>query len=338
MTELRYDPDICKACPTVDCLVRCQYIDLDLAAARAEKDRLLAGENSRVLTECVTCYGCEEHCPNGNHPFYLIVERQEQRGVLPAPVPIVRQQLIMMGEKNDAPPRRVQAPVIDMCAFPMLTGSIRGPLYEGASVIAGNDLFCNVMWLHFAKNSVIRERLPRVIERIWERYLKDSGIDQIVCYHDECYATFTRVAPAFGIEVPFRTVHLFEFLVQRLDALADRVHPLGVKAAYQRPCSNRLIPETDRWVDEIFARIGVERAERRYDRDTPLCCGGVLYAHQRDGLGDDVQRRNLDDMQATGAPYCVFNCPACMLSLGEAVAERGLFPIFMSDLCQEAVK
>ena len=92
MYELRYDPRICQACPTVDCLVRCQYMDLDLAAARAEKDKLLAGEMNRVLTDCVTCYGCEEYCPSGNHPFYQIVERQEALGVLPAPVPITRQQ------------------------------------------------------------------------------------------------------------------------------------------------------------------------------------------------------------------------------------------------------
>ncbi len=338
MTELRFDPNLCRACATVDCLVRCQYLDLDLPGARIEKDLILDGRPSRVLTDCVTCYGCEEYCPHGNHPFYLIVERQEQLGIQPAPAPITRQQLIMMGDKNDAPPARVQAPVIHLCAFPMLAGGIAGPLYEDASVIAGNDIFCNVMWLHFARNSVIRERLPRVIARIWERYLRDSGVDEIVCYHDECYATFTRIAPAFGIEVPFRCVHLFEFLAGRLEALAGRVRPLKARAVYQRPCSNRLIPETDRWVDEIFARIGVERVARRYDRGTPLCCGGVLYAHQRDDLGDDVQRRNLDDMQAAGAAFCVFNCPACMLSLGEAAAERGLFPIFMSDLCREAVK
>ena len=338
MYELRYDPRICQSCPTVDCLVRCQYMDFDRAAARAEKDKLLAGEMSRVLTDCVTCYGCEEYCPSGNHPFYQIVERQEALGVLPAPVPITRQQLVMMGERGDAQPHPVQPPVIHMCAFPMLVGTIRGPLYEGASTIVGHDLFCNVMWLHFAKNSVIRERLPRVIERIWNFYLKESGIEEVVCYHDECYATFTQIAPAFGIDVPFRAVHLFEYLVKRLDALADRVHSLKARVAYQRPCSNRLVPHIDKQVDEIFGRIGVERVARRYDRDTPLCCGGVMYAHQRDELGDDVQRRNLDDMVAAGAQYCVFNCPACMLSLGEAVAARGIFPIFMSDLCQEAVK
>ncbi|MFO7714276.1 heterodisulfide reductase-related iron-sulfur binding cluster, partial [Desulfosarcina sp.] len=106
----------------------------------------------------------------------------------------------------------------------------------------------------------------------------------------------------------------------------------------QRPCSSRLIPETQHWVDEIFAKIGAERVERRYDRDNALCCGQVLRAHQREDTADEIQKRNLDDMKAAGAVYCVFNCPACMQTLAEAAAEKGIFPIHLSDLCQAALE
>ncbi len=81
----------------------------------------------------------------------------------------------------------------------------------------------------------------------------------MICYHDECYGTYTQLAPAFGIPVPFRPIHLFEYLIERLEALKDQIRPIGMKAAYQRPCSNRLIPETQPLVDEIFRRVGVER-------------------------------------------------------------------------------
>jgi Fe-S oxidoreductase len=120
--------------------------------------------------------------------------------------------------------------------------------------------------------------------------------------------------------------------------LKDRISPLNAKVAYQRPCSNRLIPETDHWLDAIFTKIGAERVDRAYDRETALCCGQVLRAHQREDLADDIQKRNLDDMKAAGAVFCAFNCPVCMLTLGEAAAEKGLFPIHVSDLCQEALK
>ena len=78
--------------------------------------------------------------------------------------------------------------------------------------MVGSDIFCNIMWLHFAKSSVIRQRLPLVIKNIWNHYLRPSGVDELICFHDECYGTYTHLAPAFGIEVPFKPVHLFEYL------------------------------------------------------------------------------------------------------------------------------
>jgi Fe-S oxidoreductase len=193
------------------------------------------------------------------------------------------------------------------------------------------------MWLHFGKNSVIRERLPKVIENIYSFYLKESGVDEIVHFHDECYGTYTQLAPAFGIEVPFKSVHLFEFLLHRLDELKPYIKPLGLKVAYQRPCSNRLSTHIEDLVDDIFLRIGVTRAEREYDRSNALCCGAVLRGMQRDDEADRVQKLNLDDMVKAGAQMAVFNCPFCLFTLGEAAAKRGMMPMLMSDLCRAAL-
>jgi Fe-S oxidoreductase len=335
--ELKYDPDICAQCETLDCLTRCQHMEFDLEQAREERRKILGGEESRVLTDCYTCYACEEYCPHGNHPFYLIVDRQEEKEVWPAPVPIIKQQVLMMAPRGKIEPLSVSEPVINMCYFPMLMDCVRGRLFEGASTIVGSDIFCNIMWLHFARNSVIRERVPAMIDNIWDYYLKDSGVEELICYHDECYATYTQLAPAFGMEVPFKPVHLFEFLVQRLDALKGDIRPLGMKAAYQRPCSNRLIPETQPLVDEIFQRIGVERVQREYDGENALCCGGVLRSQQREEEADDLVQRNIDDMKRAGAGVCVFNCPFCFFTMGETVAKQGMMPLLMSELCQFAL-
>jgi Fe-S oxidoreductase len=317
--------------------MKCQHIRLDLESAREERLKILEGQDSRVLKDCLTCYACEEYCPYGNHPFYQIVEQQEQREVWPVPVPLTKQQVAMMAPKGRAAPEKLTGPILDLCYFPMLTKAIRGKLFEGVSTVVGSDIFCNIMWLHFAKNSVIRERLPKVIDTLWNCYLKESSREEVICYHDECYGTYTHLAPAFGISVPFKPIHLFEYLVKRLEALKDQIRPIGMKAAYQRPCSNRLIPETQPLVDEIFKRVGVERAQRQYDGENALCCGGVLRAMQRDDQVEDIQKRNLDDMQASGASLCVFNCPFCFFTLGEAAANRGMMPILMSELCQYAL-
>jgi Fe-S oxidoreductase len=335
--ELQFDTKICEKCETFDCLVQCQYMNFDKESAKKERQAILHGEDSPVLIDCLTCYACEEYCPYGNHPFYQIVDLQEKKGIMPAPAPITQQQIIMMQPRGKIKSTEVKQPVVDMCAFPMLSGCIRGSLFQGASTISGIDIFCNIMWLHFAKNSVIRKRVPEIIDTIQDNFLKQNHIKEIICFHDECYGTFTQLAPAFGIDVPFTPIHLFDYLNKRLDELKANIRPIGEKIAYQRPCSNRLIPESDHWLDDIFRKIGVERVEREYDRRNALCCGGVPRAQQRDELADDIQKRNLDDMQNSGAKYCVFNCPFCMFTLGEEAAERGLMPILVSDLCQIAL-
>ncbi|OQX61441.1 MAG: hypothetical protein B5M56_08895 [Desulfococcus sp. 4484_241] len=337
-TTIAFDPALCAACDTVDCLMKCQHIFFsDIDEARQEKQKINEGRESRVLHECLTCYACQEYCPNGNNPFFLLVERQEQLGLLPAPRPIIAEQLKMMAPKGRIAKTAVSPPVVNMCAFPMLTGSIRGRLFEGASVISGTDIFCNIMWLHFAKNSVIRERVPMAIDNIMSFFLKDSNIDELVCFHDECYGAYTTLAKAYGIDVPFRPVHLFEYINRRLDDMADAIKPINQVIAYQRPCSNRLVPETDAVLDEIFKKIGAIRAPRKYDRQNALCCGGVPRAHQRDEYADELLEKNIQDMLDIKAVYCVFNCPFCMATMGQEVAERGLMPILVSDLVLAAL-
>lgn len=338
MNKIKFDPGICNECESVDCLIKCQYIDFkDIADAKTEKLKINSGEDSRVLHECLTCYACQEYCPSGNNPFYLLVERQEELGILPAPKPIIKEQLKMMAPRGKITNQKVKAPVVNMCAFPMLRGCVRGTLFAGASVISGTDLFCNIMWLHFAKNSTIRERVPKMIANIMSFHLADSGVDDMICFHDECYGTYTSVADAYGISVPFKPIHLFDYINQRLDELQDRIRPLNAKIAYQRPCSNRLIPETDIVLDQIFEKIGAERVPRKYDRGNALCCGGVPRAQQRDELADELVQKNIDDMLSVGATYCVFNCPFCMATLGQEVAQQGLMPMLVGDLVQTAL-
>lgn len=337
MITLHFDPQICWKCPTKDCLVRCRYQELDLDQARVEKEKILSGTFSQVLENCHTCYACEEYCPNSNHPFYQLVELQERLGILNVPRPLFKQQARMMGPRERIAQEKLTPPIIDMCLFPMLLDSIQGRLYEGVSIIHGSDIFCNIMWLHFANMSLIKERLPVMISNIWEYYLRPSEVDELICYHDECYGAFTHLAPAYGISVPFKPIHLFNFLTRRLVELKRFIKPLGAKVAYQRPCSNRLIPETGDLVDEIFYHLGAERPKRAYDRENSLCCGGVLRMQQKDDEADRILAENIKDMRKTGVDYCVFNCPMCLMTMGEEVAAAGIFPILMSDLCKVAL-
>ncbi|MGC9325895.1 MAG: heterodisulfide reductase-related iron-sulfur binding cluster [Desulfomonilia bacterium] len=337
MHELVFDPELCLRCESVDCIMKCQYIQMDLADAKKAHDSLVRGEKSSILFDCVTCYACEEYCPYHNHPFYHIVEQQEKLGVHPVPIPLEKSQVVMMGPRGKIQPKEVRRPVIDMCFFSVMKGGIRGSLFDGATTFGGSDIFCNLMFLHFARNSTIKERLPVMIDNIMNYYLKPSGIREIICYHDECYGTYTSWAPAFGIEVPFTPVHLFDYIYHRLLELKSDIKPLHVKVAYQRPCSNRLCPETDHFVDDIFELIGADRPRRTYEYENALCCGGVPEAAQRFELSEDLQRKNIEDMKASGAQFSVFNCPFCFWTLAGEVTKAGMIPVMMSDLCLMAL-
>ncbi len=333
MYQLKTDPDLCRRCETTDCLARCQYLNLDPEAAKREKMKMIEGLDSIVLHQCATCYGCEEYCKHRNHPFYLIVGLQEKRGIKPAPEDFIREQVKLFAPREEAKITEIDGTPLSMCLFPKLKDSrIAGSIFEGTSVLMGRNFFCNLVYLHYGMHSLILERVENTINNFARH-----NIDELVCFHDECYALYASYAPAFGLEVPFRPVHLFEFLHRRLLDNAGKIKKLGLKVAYQRPCSTRLTPEKDHYLDKIFALIGVERVKREYDGENPLCCGAVFRAQGRGDLADDVQARNIGDMVQSGAGACVFNCPMCYMTLSGAVAQKGIRPILISDLCRLAL-
>jgi len=309
-------------------------MNLDKGQAVAEMVRISEGKDSFVLQDCVTCYACEEYCKRGNHPFYLITERREQRGILTAPRAITRQ-WINIGEPRGKYRRgKIKEKTLSFGFMPELLELVQGKLFEDVlpSYVFGQEFFCNVVYIHFANTSIIKERLPQVLENF-----RKLGVKEVVCMHDECYGAFASLAPAYGMEVPFRPIHYFEYLYGRLHDLAKEVRPLHLKAAYQRPCSSRLSPDTHRFLRDILSLIGVELVERTYQDENALCCGDILGMSYGYELRHDVQTRNIDDMAEHGAEYCVFNCSACQNALAAKVAKRGIKPIHLIDLCRMAI-
>lgn len=333
MYALKFDENVCAACPTSDCLVKCQYMDVDRDTAHDEMMKIIKGEDSFVLHDCVTCYACEEYCKRGNHPFYLITERREEKGMLTASRAITNQWINMVEPQGKYRVGEVKEKALSYCFIGELRQAARGKLFDGirSSYIFGAEFFAQVVYLHFAKTSIIKERLPKVIEHI-----KELAIKQLICMHDECYGSFTSLAPAFGMEVPFEPIHYLEYLYDRLQELKSEIKPLNIKVAYQRPCSSRLSPAKYHFVGDILSLIGAELVEREYQGENALCCGEMIRVIDQFEVANDVQKRNVDDMVKSEAEYCVFNCPYCQMALSEKVSKRGIKPIHIIDLCRMA--
>jgi len=341
MYKLRFDENMCLGCSTQACLTKCQYIKIDRGNAQTEILKIARGEDSFVLHDCVTCYACEEYCPSGNHPFYLIAQQQELLNIPPVPGPLIKRAVnIGIPFRGKPEINEIHGPALDMGAFSHLIFLIQGKLFEGVPVISTDErkmfhYFCQLMYLHYGKSSVIKERLPGIINTI-----AGHKPTQLICFHDECYGTYASYCPAMGIEVPFEPVHFFEFLYNRLQELKNLIRPVNLKAAYQRPCSSRLSPDKHPFVDRIFDLIGAESVKREFINENALCCAGAIQGQRREGSrkrAAELQRKNVEDMKKAGADICVFNCPACFQTLGRKVADRGIKPVYMSDLCRFAI-
>ncbi len=320
----------CTVCG--ECLTWCPYIEIEAAEAGNEFQKLIDGESSRVVSECVSCMGCDEMCPEKANPFSLIIRRQEEQNE------VARfEQAKTRMEGSYKAPSEVQkgvegGPVIDICTvYPMTHWLFDGTLFEGATFLKGGDYYCGIGFYHIGLASPVEDKAASVVENVAK-----AGAEEVICYHDDCYTLFKVVAPELGLDVPFRPVSWPEFLYNRLRELEDQIQPIGKSVAYQRPCASRYTPEKDSYVDEIFNLVGVEKPSRSYEKIQSLCCGGGIVPRDWD-LANRIKHQNLADAHAAGADIMVTLCPMCYANLRKRAPEHDLAIMTLSDLCRAAL-
>jgi hypothetical protein len=326
-----WDETKCDRCG--DCFVECLYVDWDRAKAIAEISSLIETGRSEILSACVTCCACNEYCEKGANPWDLILRRQEETGcltILPRAPALFEMASAMPSSVVPGDPDK---PALSVCIMePLAADILEAKLFQGLTLLKGGDYFCKIGYLHLGQERPVREGAARVVEK-----LAAAGKEEIVCFHEDCYALLTAVAPAYGVEVPFRPVHLFEYLLDYLQKHSNDIRKLDLAVAYQKPCASRYSTGKDRILDEIFALIGVTRVERTYDRRHALCCGGPLIAR---GLKEEslrLGRTNVKDAQAHGAQYLAFLCPMCRQTLRLVCEQEKMPMIAVSDLCRMAL-
>ena len=103
----------------------------------------------------------------------------------------------------------VKDKALSCCYIPDLGALGSGEIFKdvASAGVFGAEFMCPAVHTHFARMSVIKERLPIVIENF-----RKLGVKEVICLHDECYGTFTSIASAYGMEVPFKPVYYMDFL------------------------------------------------------------------------------------------------------------------------------
>ena len=262
--------DRCDLCG--DCLVRCQYVDYDREEAVRQIRDLIKGGRAEILGKCITCCACNEYCPTGANPFDLINRLQEVNGSLPIP----EKMKAFMDAGATVPSGLIRGetsrPVLSLCVMerPLPDDAVGGSMFDGMTIAKGGDYFCYLGYVHIGMDSPLKEHARGFVDS-----LAGLGAGEVVFIHDDCYAMISKM-PEYGVDVPFKATHIIEYMRDFVRDHRERVTPLNMKIAYQRPCASRYSGEMEPVLDDLFRMIGVERVARKYDRESALCCGGMF--------------------------------------------------------------
>jgi hypothetical protein len=209
-------------------------------------------------------------------------------------------------------------------------GTFDSQLFKGMTIVRGGEYASLVGYVHMGGESLVEKYGQRVLDN-----LASLGKD-IVYIHNEGFILAHIKAKEYGFKVPFRYMHLFEYLRSYLRAHKKNITKLGKKVAYQANCATRWIPEYDAFLDEIFKLIGVKRPGRKYERLNAVCCTGPLIYVNRE-LAVDIQKKNFEDAIACGADAIITSCPLCHGVFRRPSVQFNLPNIFITDLCRIAL-
>jgi Fe-S oxidoreductase len=325
-----WNADKCNFCG--ECLTRCQYVNYDKEKAIHDIKALMKGERADIISSCVTCCACREYCPTGADPYDLVLRMQEKYNAFPVSPEGVAGFDMISSIPSEVIPGEADKPVLSLCAMErsIPPGAIEGQLFKGLTIAKGGDYFCLIGYVHVGKESPIEKNARKFIDNI------AALGKEVIFLHDDCYAMVHAKVKDYGIKVPFKYMHILEYLRNYLRDNRSKITPLGKKLAYQRPCASRYTPEKDVFVDEIFSLIGADRPHRKYERENALCCTGS-FARVYPQLGAEVQAKNIDDAIQCGADALITLCPVCDRVLRKPSAEHGLRKIYITHLCRMAL-
>ncbi len=127
-------------------------------------------------------------------------------------------------------------------------------------------------------------------------------------------------ANVLGRELPFRVLHISEFLAEGLESGRIRVKRLAGTVAFHDPCQVSRRGGATQAPRSVMSALGLELRETEDSGELSFCCGGgggVIANRRADGLRRKAFEIKLRQMDATGAAMSLTSCANCRQSFDD---------------------
>ncbi len=338
-----YDPERCELCGT--CLSQCPELHLTKDQAKEHVKRLHDGDlNSPVLKACVSCFACNQACPNGLNVHGLILSlwaRKRPGTSLPSHVRAAMPSQAEPGvwtslqrhftpeEKSfyqkleqDVSGKEVLYLGCNQILNPYIADS---PLLADLTPAAAPGICCGEPLFRIG----YMEAFERAAKK-WLHHWKERNPSRMIVYCPAGMNMFRYVYPAYlGEQVPIELKSMVDWLSERIEAgRIDIKTPVNLKVTIQDSCHVRVmgqdLPQKAR---RIIRAAGAEVIEPQGLFGTSLCCGFAGVAPRYSPLNMlRLGGARLRDARRAGAQALATYCNGCLLML--SFAER-LMPFNM---------
>jgi Fe-S oxidoreductase len=130
-------------------------------------------------------------------------------------------------------------------------------------------------------------------------------------------------ANMYGKPLPFRVLHISEFLAENLNSGRLKVKTVGKSVTFHDPCQIARRGGATQAGRDVLKALGVELREMKPTGDLNWCCGGgggVVSIHRADDLRYKVFEIKMKQVNDTGAEILAMSCSNCRLTFDDGQA------------------
>ncbi|MFH1148937.1 MAG: (Fe-S)-binding protein [Actinomycetota bacterium] len=327
-----YLGDRCRQCG--DCLAGCPVLKLKPSVAGDLVRRLAAGERiAAVLDRCTGCMSCDAICPEGAHPYGLLLERYHER-YLASGIPRVfcnampqrpgpnlwrsMDRWLTVRERSDlelwSRPPSSQEVLFLGCNQRLTPYIAHTSLFKDIEIFTDPGECCGEYFLRLGLFEEARSKAASLAARF-----EELGVRRVVTFCPACQNTISNLAPGIlGVTFDVEVIGLVDWLADRIErGEIAVVRRASGRVTVQDPChASGLGQQTVDGVRRLLELMGFEVVEMETSGCEAECCGlGASLARYR--LGDVVRTglHRARQARGTGAGLTCAWCNGCYMTM-----------------------